>query len=264
MEMKRRLIVNGITGFLLLNGILLSAQEKEIELDPVTITASIAPERVSKTGRNLFIIKGERFNHLPVSSIDELLRYVPGVEVQARGPMGSQSDIVMRGGTFQQVLVILDGLRLNDPNTGHFSSYIPISPAEIDHIEILKGASSAVYGSEAVGGVIHIITKTFAAKRGVVKSNVLAQITGGEYDFFSLNAGGFYNNGNTSLSAGILSNNTSGQPQRGTRGSSYNHTASFSFAHHFKERWEFKMRYAYDERKFAAQNFYTTFVSDTA
>ncbi|MFL5811203.1 MAG: TonB-dependent receptor, partial [Flavisolibacter sp.] len=206
----------------LLSAQALLAQEKESDLDPVTITTSLVTEKISQTGRNVFVIKGEKFAELPVHSIDELLRYLPGVEMQARGPMGSQSDIVIRGGTFQQVLVILDGLRLNDPNTGHFSSYIPISPAEIDRIEILKGASSAVYGSEAVGGVIHIITKTFASKNGVAKSDVLAQLTAGEYDLFSLNAGGYYNNGKTVLSAGILSNNTTGQPQRGTRGSLYN------------------------------------------
>ena len=104
------------------------------------------------------------FSKLPVHSIDDLLRYVPGIEIQARGPMGAQSDIVLRGGTFQQVLVIVDGIRINDPLTGHFNSYIPIAPSEIDRIEILKGASSAIYGSDAVGGVIHIITKTFASQ----------------------------------------------------------------------------------------------------
>jgi len=264
MEMKRRLIVNGITGFLLLNGILLSAQEKEIELDPVTVTASIAPERVSKTGRNLFIIKGERFNHLPVSSIDELLRYLPGVEVQARGPMGSQSDIVLRGGTFQQVLVILDGVRLNDPNTGHFTSYIPIAPTEIERIEVLKGASSAIYGSEAVGGVIHIITKTFSAKQGVQKSNSLAQVTGGEFGLFNVNAGGFLTNGKTSLGLGVLSNNATGQQQRGTKGFFHNHTGSVSLNHYFDERWQVAIRSSYDDRKFSAQNFYTAALSDTA
>src|SRR3982751_3807621 len=155
------------------------AQEKVSELDPVTITASINPEKASQTGRNLLVIKGERFANLPVHSIDELLRYLPGVEVQSRGPMGSQSDIVIRGGTFQQVLVILDGVRLNDPNTGHFTSYIPIAPSEIDRIEVLKGASSAIYGSEAVGGVVHIITKTYAAKQGMKQENATAQVTGG-------------------------------------------------------------------------------------
>lgn len=235
-----------------------------IDLDPVTVTASSTPEKTSRTGRNLFVISGERFYGLPVHSIDELLRYLPGVEVQARGPMGSQSDIVIRGGTFQQVLVILDGLRLNDPNTGHFTSNIPIAPSEIDRIEILKGASSAIYGSDAVGGVIHIITKTFSAKKGISASSFQAQATAGSYNLFSLQAGGFYSNGKTSLSAGLLSNNTSGQPQRGTHGSVYAHSGSLSLGHHFSDRWELKMRYSYDERNFSAQNFYTTFVSDTA
>ncbi len=234
------------------------------DLDPVTITASLTPERASKTGRNLFIIKGEKFNSLPVHSVDELLRYLPGIEVQARGPMGSQSDIVLRGGTFQQVLVILDGLRLNDPNTGHFTSYIPIAPSEIERIEVLKGASSSVYGSEAVGGVIHIITKTFAAKQGVQKSNAAAQITAGQYGLFTAGAGGFTSNGKTSVGVGFLTNNASGQPQRGTNGFFHNHTGSVSLNHFFNERWQLALRSSYDDRKFAAQNFFTTFVSDTA
>jgi iron complex outermembrane receptor protein len=137
---------------------------QDISLDPVTVTSSMIEKRASETGRNIAVIKGDYFKNLPVNSVDDLLRYVPGVEIQARGSMGSQSDIVLRGGTFQQVLVVVDGLRLNDPNTGHFSSYIPIVPSEIERIEVLKGASSAIYGSEAVGGVIHVITKTFAAR----------------------------------------------------------------------------------------------------
>lgn len=243
---------------------IISAQDTN-DLDPVTVTTSLAPEKTSQTGRNLFVLKGERFADLPVHSIDELLRYLPGVEIQARGPMGSQSDIVIRGGTFQQVLVILDGLRLNDPNTGHFSSYIPIAPTEIDRIEILKGASSAVYGSEAVGGVIHIITKTFAAKlQNNARSIALVQGAIGEYDFWNINAGGFYSNGKTSVAAGLLSNTTTGQQQRGIKGYVNASTASFSFSHYLNSKWELKMRYAYDSRKFAAQNFYTTFISDTA
>lgn len=240
-------------------------QEKNSELDPVTITTSINPEKVSSTGRNLVVIKGERFANLPVHSVDELLRYLPGIEIQSRGPMGSQSDIVIRGGTFQQVLVILDGLKLNDPNSGHFASYFPIATSEIDHIEILKGAASAVYGSEAVGGVVHIITKTFAAKSSDKKKlNAIAQITGGEYDFLNLNVGGFYDNGTTSVAAGLLTNSTSGQAQRGIRGFVHNNTASASINHLFGKKWEAKFRAAYDDRDFAAQNFYTTFISDTA
>ncbi|HEY4481802.1 MAG TPA: TonB-dependent receptor [Candidatus Brocadiaceae bacterium] len=253
-----------------------NSQETSTTLDPVSVSASLTPMTTSKTGRNIVVIKGEKFSNLPVHSIDELLRYVPGVEVQARGPMGSQSDIVLRGGTFQQVLIILDGIRLNDPNTGHFNSYIPISPAEIDRIEILKGASSAIYGSEAVGGVINIITKTFSAKlmssespanagrHGGRKKQLTVQTSAGEYGLWNINAGGFYRKGKTAISGGMLTNNADGQLQRGTRGFFKNTNASLSFSHFFNDNWQISLRSAYDKRKFSAQNFYTTYVSDTA
>ena len=91
-------------------------------------------------------INGAAFSALPVQSVDDLLRYLPGIEVQQRGPQGAQADITIRGGTFQQVLVIIDGMKLNDPLTGHFNLYIPIHPADIERVEILKGAASAVWG----------------------------------------------------------------------------------------------------------------------
>jgi vitamin B12 transporter len=234
------------------------------ELDPVSVTASLAPEKVSRTGRNVFIITGDRFTNLPVNSLDELLRYLPGIEVQMRGPAGSQSDIVLRGGTFQHVLVIIDGVRVNDANTGHFTSYIPISPAEIDRIEILKGASSAIYGSDAVGGVIHIITKAFAVKPLTKKFSFHAQGTAGEYNLFNVNAGVLASNEKSIINAGFLSNNSNGQPQRGIDGYFHNKTASVSFGHFFNKSWHLALRSSWDERDFAAQNFYTTFASDTS
>jgi iron complex outermembrane receptor protein len=256
---KGRLI---LTGFMLFSTVAIS-QQKTIELDPVTVTSSINPLPVSKTGRNIISIPGEQFNQLPIHSIDELLRYIPGIEMQMRGPAGSQSDIVIRGGTFQQVLVILDGIRLNDPNSGHFTSYIPIAPAEIDRIEILKGASSAIYGSEAVGGVVHIITKSFAAKQGKSTKQLQATGTVGEYDLINANIGGNYSNGKTAIGGGMLSNHSNGQLQRGTRGFFDNRTASLSFKQ-FVKNWSVAARLAYDIRDFSAQNFYTTFLSDTA
>ncbi|MBL7744316.1 MAG: TonB-dependent receptor [Chitinophagaceae bacterium] len=240
------------------------AQEKESELDPVTVTASIAPEKVSRTGRNIFVIPGERFNNLPVHSIDELLRYLPGIEVQMRGPSGSQSDIVLRGGTFQQVLVIIDGVRVNDANTGHFTSYIPISPAEIERVEVLKGASSAIYGSEAVGGVIQVITKAFATKQTKKYSSFTAQGTTGQYNLFNVNAGGTLSGKRSVLNAGFLSANSDGQQQRGIKGYFHNKTASASFGYFITPKWHLALRTSWDERDFAAQNFYTTFVSDTS
>ncbi|TWI85101.1 iron complex outermembrane receptor protein [Lacibacter cauensis] len=241
-----------------------TAQEKEIELDPITITASLTPVSASKTGRNILIIKGDALQKLPVQSIDELLRYVPGVEVQSRGPMGAQGDITIRGGTFQQVLVILDGIRLNDPLTGHFNSYIPISPAEIDRIEILKGASSAIYGTEAVGGVVHIISKTFAAKKQSNGHKINAQLTAGDYGLFNTQAGISMHQENTTASVGVLTNNAKGQPLRGTKGYFNLTTISASIKQQLNENTSVAYRFGYDDRAFNAQNFYTTFLSDSA
>ncbi|MCC7402351.1 MAG: TonB-dependent receptor [Chitinophagaceae bacterium] len=253
--------------FFMLVSLNLPAQKKELELDPVTLVSSLNVQKVSQTGRNIIVIPGEQFSKLPVHSVDELLRYVPGIEIQSRGPEGSQSDIVLRGGTFQQVLVMLDGIRLNDPNTGHFSAYIPIAPAEIDHIEILKGASSAIYGSDAVGGVISIVTKTFAGKKiqdAGKNIQVAAEGIMGEYRLINGNAGGFYQDNSTSIGGGLLSNNSHGQLQRGTRGFFHNNTASLSWKQWINEHWNIALRSAYDSRDFSAQNFYTTFASDTA
>lgn len=243
----------------------LHAQEKISELDPVTVTATVNPVASSKTGRNLFVIKGEDIARMPVHSIDEVLRYIPGVEVQSKGPMGAGSDIVIRGGTFQQVLVIVDGVRVNDPNTGHFSSYIPVNPAEIDHIEVLKGASSAIYGSDAVGGVIHIITKTFAhTKTSTPSKKITAGVTGGAYGLFNANANAYYSTDRLAVNIGGQTNNADGQPLRGIDGYFHLHTISGSASYQLSDNWKLSYRLSYDSRKFAAQNFYTTFASDTA
>ena len=245
---------------------------QEIALDPVTVTSSLTEKRASETGRNIAVIKGEYFQNLPVHSIDDLLRYVPGLEIQARGPMGSQSDIVLRGGTFQQVLVVLDGLRLNDPNTGHFNSYIPIAPSEIERIEVLKGASSSIYGSEAVGGVVHVISKAFAARLqsgdqeagSANKTALNLGLTGGEFGLKNVNAGGFVQKNKLAVSAGLVSNNADGVQQRGTHGYFHNNTASFSANYAVSKEWNVAVRSSYDHRDFAAQNFYTTSIADTA
>ena len=242
--------------------VVLKAQDSTNLLDPVTVTATLSPIQASKTGRNITVISGAVFAKMPVNSLDELLRYVPGIEVQSRGPMGVQSDIIIRGGTFQQVLVVLDGIKLNDPLTGHFNSYIPIAPAEIERIEILKGASSAIYGTEAVGGVIHIITKSFS--RNIKQSTANAQLTAGDYGLIAAQAGGTFTDGKNIVSGGLLTNHSSGQPQRGTNGFFDLSTASLSYTRVLNTHWNLGLRSAYDYRSFGAQNFYTAFGSDTA
>lgn len=240
------------------------AQELPVELGNVTITSSQLVQQQKTTGRNITVIGGDQFRLLPVHAVDELLRYLPGVEVQQRGPQGSQSDINIRGGTFQQVLVIIDGVKLNDPLTGHFNSYIPIHPDEIERVEILKGAASAIYGPEAVGGVVNIITKTFAGTKPVKKHTATAGITAGEYRLLNARANYRHADQKSQFSAGFVSNNGNGQPLRGTTGFFHLHSGGIAYSRQLKNDWRFSIRTAGDRRHFNAQNYYTTFASDTA
>ncbi len=236
-----------------------------IDLNSVTISSSRIPQKITETGRNIATLDGKLFKYLPINSIDELLKFIPGVEIQQRGPAGAQSDIVIRGGTFQQVLVLLDGIKINDPITGHFSTYIPITPAEIERIEILKGPAAAIYGAEAVGGVVSIISKIYNNAKKEKSTNGTFGTSIGEYGFASADANVFTTSKKINYSLSALTNNANGQKLRGNnKGYFHNHTATAALNYAFAKNWKFLLRSSYDIRDFAAQNFYTNFVSDTA
>ena len=113
----------------------------------------------SKQNRNIIVIDKEIIKSLPVKSINEVLSYVAGVDVRQRGPWGTQADIGIDGGTFDQTLILINGIKIIDPQTGHNMMNIPISTMAIDRIEILKGAAARIYGINALNGAINIITR---------------------------------------------------------------------------------------------------------
>ena len=237
--------------------------QKVIDLDPAIVTTSRISQKNSTTGRHVTVITAEDISKLPVNSIDELLKYAAGVEVQQRGTAGSQADISIRGGTFQQVLVLIDGMKLNDPITGHFSSYIPVDVSQIERIEILKGTAAAIYGSEAVGGVIHIITKTFAKENSESRSLKNVSLAAGDFGFHK-EAISIHKSGKINYSAAASSANAKGQLLRTQRNAGFhNNAVSVNAAlHRSKISWFFHT--SLDNRNFAAENYYTTFKSDTA
>ncbi len=96
---------------------------------------------------------------LPVNSIEELLDYITGLDSQKRGPFNIQADVSIRGGNFQQIVVLVDGVRVNDPQTGHFNLDIPLTLEDIERVEVLRGPGSSSFGSDAFTGAINIITK---------------------------------------------------------------------------------------------------------
>lgn len=239
-----------------------SAQTPDKTLEEVTITANQTHQLKKVTGRNIQIIDASVFNKLHGHSLDDLLKFIPGIEIQQRGPQGSQSDISMRGSTFQQVLIVFDGVKLNEALTGHFNLYLPINFEAIDRIEILKGAAASIWGSEAVGGVIHIISKTYA--RSNLYPSLSASLEAGSYGQYKT---GLYLNHaqeNSTLAGGISVNNATGQPLKGTTGYFKLSNFNVQYSLNLRSNWRMVLTSAADVRNFNAQNYYTSFASDTA
>jgi len=113
----------------------------------------------SEHSRSINIISKEQIALAPVQSIPELLQYVSGIDIRQRGPHGGQADVSIRGGTFDQTLILINGIKMSDPQTGHHNLNIPIDIESIERIEILKGPAARIYGQNAFSGAINIVTK---------------------------------------------------------------------------------------------------------
>lgn len=162
---------------------LAGAQPLPSRLDErVVVTGTAAPATAGAVGRTVAVVTADDLRDLPVASVTDALRLLPGVWVRQRGPFGSQTDISLRGAAFGQTLVLIDGVRVNDPQTGHHNGDLPVALGDIARIELLAGAGSSLYGADAVGGVINIITKreatapeaqVAAGEHGLVQSSAV-------------------------------------------------------------------------------------------
>ncbi|OGX89417.1 hypothetical protein BEN47_07200 [Hymenobacter lapidarius] len=236
-------------------------------LREVTVYASRLSQPLNQTGRAVTVISGASIARYPVNSIDDLLRCLPALEVQSRGPFGAQADVSLRGSTFNQVLFLLDGMRLNDPLSGHFGAYLPITPAEIEQIEIIRGAGAALYGPDAVGGVINIVTKTFAATERRDEAELTSTTMRGEWNLWHTNTGGFLAKNKLRVGGGILLNTTDGQLRAAPsklRSDANLKTYSLSAAYELAPKLSVAARASLDRRDYNAQYFYTTNPADQA
>lgn len=113
---------------------------------------------VESQNRNLLILDKAQIAALPVQSINEILSYIGGVDVRQRGPWGAQADISIDGGTFEQITVLVNGIKMNDPQTGHNTLNLPIPINAIERIEVLRGSAARIYGVNSLTGAINIVT----------------------------------------------------------------------------------------------------------
>jgi iron complex outermembrane receptor protein len=164
------------------------SQKAVVTLPPTIITATRIPTITTAVNRSYEILHPSDMSATPPLSIDEVLRYSSMSGVQSRGVFGIQTDMSIRGSTFSQNLILLNGQRLNDPQTGHHTFDLPVTIDDIDRIEIVKGHASTQYGADAYAGVVNIITKRPSGQ------SLTLRIGGGEYGLLtglaSLTTGG--------------------------------------------------------------------------
>ncbi|MES2489647.1 MAG: TonB-dependent receptor [Pseudomonadota bacterium] len=128
-------------------------------LDPVIVTATRTPTPAAETLAAVTVIDREEIERAQATDVAELLRYTAGIDVARSGGPGSQTSVFIRGGESDHTLVLVDGIRVN-PSTAGGAAVQNIAPEMIERIEIVKGPRSTLYGSDAIGGVINIITRT--------------------------------------------------------------------------------------------------------
>jgi vitamin B12 transporter len=179
-----------------------AAQETK-KVDPVVVTATTVETLAEQLGVALSVIPGEDFKTYQYSTIDDAFRSIPGVTVTQQGSYGKLSTLSIRGANANQVLILVDGVRVSSPTLGQ-TDLSDISPDLIERIEVIRGGQSTLYGADAIGGVVNIITKKGTGPFAATLENM-----GGNYDTLMnrLSIGGTYKIFNYSLSGSHLESN---------------------------------------------------------
>jgi len=220
---------------------------QKIRLAEIQVTAHRAPSLYSEVGRLITVVPRSEIEALPVQSVQGLLKYMMNVDVRERGPLGVQADLSLRGGSFDQVMILLNGVNITDPQTGHHNLNLPVDLNSIERIEIIEGPAARVHGPNAFSGAVNIVTAT--SKQNKASANVMA----GEHGLYNAGATVNHNIGNTTsyLSA--------------SRGGSdgYIENTDFDLLNLFyqfkyqKDRENLNFQAGYTSKAFGANSFYT-------
>ena len=201
--------------------------DKEAMLDDVEITGSRAPLVIGQSARMVTVLSREDIQAAPVQSINDLLKIATGVDVRQRGPIGAQTDIGIRGGTQEQITILLNGINICDPQTGHNAFDLPCDVSDIVRIEVLEGPAGRVYGTSSLAGAINIVTRSAqtgaAAGKGSVNGSV--RVEGGSFGYLS--AGGRLAMPTGSLSASYTRSDGYSRSKAGALNSDYSGGKAF-------------------------------------
>lgn len=167
--------------FLVLCAFFSKAQENTSEetLDEVVITSSRIDVPFSQNARTIEIITAEDIQQSAATNIVEVLQQLTGVDIRRRGTGGSQADLYIRGGGFDQTLLLIDGIKAEDPQTGHHTLNVLLPIEVIERIEVVKGPAARIFGQNAFTGAINIITKK------QLPNNLSLKLEAGSFDQYN-------------------------------------------------------------------------------
>ena len=212
-----------------------------------TVIQAVQRPMVSSLSRVVVSFEREDIQNLPVRDVQQLLSHVAGIDLRERGGHGVQASISIRGGNFDQVMIMLNGVNLTDPQTGHHNLNLPIDLSSVERIEILQGPGSRVLGPNAASGAINIITMT-------PDTNLVgARIVVGEHDFFDLNTRANIVRENFRIHASVGNSSSAG----------HTYNTDFDITRLFLQvqtgdlrRGEFNFQSGYQLKAFGAHGFY--------
>lgn len=180
----KRIILKGLIGLSLSEIACATDNLAALDLEEVVVTSSRTPQSTKTVTGDITVIERDEIERLSGSGIVDLLKLQPGIQILTNGGMGTAASVYMRGTNADQLVVLVDGIRVNSATTGTTAfENLPLSV--IDRIEILRGPASSLYGSDAIGGVIQIFTRRSKSDKTLFYGSVGA----GSYDTYTSSAG---------------------------------------------------------------------------
>ena len=218
----------------------------EEKLTEVVISSSRLEIPLSQNSHSIQIISADQIKQSGVTNVVDLLQQVAGIDIRRRGVGAAQADLYIRGGTFDQTILLIDGIKMEDAQTGHHTlNFIP-PPEVIERIEIVKGPAARTFGQNAFTGAINIITKKDIAK------SISLGLQQGSYDQTNGNIMLGSSNEKTSV-IGFASKNTSDGYRYNT---DYDQNHIFIKSTFFKHKLPLDLITSFSSRKFGGNGFY--------
>jgi vitamin B12 transporter len=186
-------------------GIAQDQAEPSGDIDQIIVTGARTPLTINQVGNAVTVITRDDIEQRESRYIADLLRSVPGFSVSHTGVAGSQTQVRVRGSEANHVLVLVDGVRANDPATGDEFRWEYLTTGDIERVEIVRGPQSSLWGSDAVAAVVHVITR-----KGSGDPSLAGYAEGGSFDTSNVGLGGTFGGSNWSVSGGIEHLDTGG------------------------------------------------------